>query len=166
MLTKKKYNFFKKVDIRNLKNFSSIFKNVINFSFKRVGLIIITVCLLSFGSLWHIYSICALYFSYPTNIFIQTKFDVYNKLLPAISFCTNYANISHGKTSEDLFKILSLQNILKELSIGFEDRMERDLKNDSLDTIIESISLRYYCFTINNSRLRGKKFEIFSFFVE
>jgi hypothetical protein len=48
------------------------------------------------------------------------------KLLPAISLCTNYGNISHGKTSEDLFKILSLQNILKELSIGFKDYMEKD----------------------------------------
>jgi hypothetical protein len=130
-----------------------------------MGLIIITICLLSFGSLWHIYSIYALYFSYPTNIFIETKFDVYNKLLPAISFCTNYENISHGKNSEDLIKILSIQNILKELSIGSEDRMERDLKNDSLDTIIESISLRHNCFTIN-SQLRSKKFEIFSFFVQ
>jgi hypothetical protein len=78
------------------------------------------------------------------------------KLLPAISLYTNYGNISHGKTSEDLFKILSLQNILKELSIGFEDRMERDLKSDFLDKVIESISLRYHCFTIN-SQLRGKK---------
>ncbi len=68
------------------------------------------------------------------------------KLLPAISLCTNYGNISHGKTSEDLFKILSLQNILKELSIDFEDRMERDLKSDSLNTVIESISLRFSVF--------------------
>ncbi len=93
------------------------------------------------------------------------SFDFYNKLLPAISFCTNYENMSHGKNSEDLIKILSIQNILKELSIGSEDRMERDLKNDSLDTIIESISLRHNCFTIN-SQLRSKKFEIFSFFVQ
>ena len=48
-----------------------------------VILVLITGCLLQ------IISIFNLYLSYPTNIFIETKFQSYSKTLPAISFCTN-----------------------------------------------------------------------------
>jgi hypothetical protein len=70
-------------------------------------------------------------------------------------------SMSYYDNQKSYSKRLSLQNILKELSIGFEDQIERDLKSDSLDKVIESISLRYYCFTILNLEVKSLRFSVF-----
>jgi len=126
-----------------------------NLSLQRVIIITITGCVLSIGCFWQISSICGLYFSYPTNIFIDTQFDVFDKELPAFTICTNIANRSRSKTLEKSFESFSIEKFVKEISIGFEDKMEINLTEQSFDTVLESISFRYYCFTLN-SQFKGK----------
>src|SRR5690348_14487133 len=62
---------------------------------------------LSVGCFWQILNICKLYFNYPTNVFIETRFEAFSQTLPAPTFCTNIMTYNSGKNSSSALDIYS-----------------------------------------------------------
>ena len=117
---------------------------------------ILVLVFLSICCFWQIVSICSLYFNYPTNIFIDTNFDVFEQTLPALTFCTRIGTEHRGQnTSSDLFDMHLVNQTIQEISVSSFAREEEVVTDRYLSSLIESLSIYYYCFTIN-SQLKGK----------
>ena len=113
------------------------------------------VCL-NIGCFWQMVSICSLYFNYPTNIFIDTKFDVFEQTVPALTFCTSVGQTHRGKnTSTHLFDNFSLNTTIEQISINSLADQVDIITDQYLSSVIESVSINYYCFTLN-SQVKGK----------
>ena len=108
------------------------------------------------GCFWQIVSISKLFFSFPTNIFIDTEFDVFEIPLPSVTFCTDITNRSNGKTSQELFDTFKLNQTVLEIGYLHQESDETQNLFDP-DQIIQAISMTYYCFTFNSYK-QGKLF--------
>ena len=108
------------------------------------------------GSLWHLSSIVELYFSYPTNILIETDFQTDERVMPALTFCANIWNQTRNRTTEQTFKDIIPDKIIANIYTVLLRHQDQDLKQYTLGHTLESLSLRYYCFLLNNV-LKGKK---------
>ena len=103
------------------------------------------VLVLSLLCFMQIYSICELFFSYPTVILSEVNFDVYAIPVPTITFCI-VSNRYKGSTSEKIFKTLNVSQIVElfqyydVVSGKFHDIFNQD--QTSL-----SISMEYTCLT-------------------
>ena len=116
---------------------------------KSKGPFIAFVLVINLCCFWQIVSICQLFFSYPTNISIETDFDVFEIPLPSLTFCTNIRNRIRGKVSEDIFKTFKTQDIIGNITTIDQDHQETIVDIFSNYTV-ESLSMDYYCFTINS----------------
>ena len=125
-----------------------------NYDQDKLMFTVIMLSILLFGSLYHISSICMLFFSYPTNIFIETKFDSYDRQLPSMTFCCNIQNITRGKTTTELFGLIEKDKYIHNVYTTYSHEPQVNLTQFVLDHLFESISLNNYCFTIN-SQLTG-----------
>ena len=112
---------------------------------------ILFYCVLSFGCFWQIFNVCDLYFKYPTNIFIDTKFEPLSKPLPALSFCCNIGVKLENNLSSEALEYYSTKfkhQMFKSIVI-YGDGSEADIKETYLSKGFERISLQYYCITLN-----------------
>ena len=117
-----------------------IVNNIINLT---VTLILLTGCL------WQIITIFQLYLSYPTNIFIETKFKSYRKHLPAITLIVNIGDQS-GVSTDEIFRNNSYQDYVN-LMVHLESDMGlNNLYENISQNIIESVGKFYFCFTLNS----------------
>ena len=117
-----------------------------------------TIILLCLGCSWQIITIFQLYFSYPTNVFIETKFDAMERQFPAISFCNQHAH-EYGKifnSSDLVFDQYTIEEIVRVETVDFLDRPMINLTSYFVEKSIETASQQFYCLTLN-SRLKGKK---------
>ena len=114
--------------------------------------IVLFYSVLSLGCFWQIFNVCELYFKYPTNIFIETKFEPLSKPLPALTFCANIGNNSGNLSSEALefYSTKFKYEMFKSIIIKGDDGKSTSMKEDYLSHAIERISLQYYCITINS----------------
>lgn len=116
---------------------------------------IVVVLCLNIGCFWQMVSICGLYLEYPTNIFIDTKFDVMEQILPAFTFCTNVGAQHRGRnTSSALFDMHFVNKTVREISVSSFGGQLQEVTEQYLTSAIESVSMVYYCFTIN-SEIKG-----------
>ena len=109
--------------------------------------------LLLAGSFFHFTIIFGLYLSFPTNIFIKTNFETLDKQLPALTFCANIWNVTRGRPSQQTFSDFYPLEIIVDISTSyfFDNQIsEENLRKYFLSNILETLSLRYYCFPINN----------------
>src|SRR5882724_9871340 len=109
----------------------------------------IIICLIIMsGSLYQLISVCNLFFSYPTNIFIEkTKFHTFGRQLPAMTFCCNVGNIPLGNKSREILSSFKIQHIIHNMFVESTDGIYKspELSAYYLDkNIIESISSKYY----------------------
>lgn len=110
------------------------------------------------GCCFQLIHLCMLFFDYPTNVHMKTRFDVLKKELPALTFCKGVGKDHHAKSSTELFDGYSHRNFLREISFRYtEEGTEQDLSH-YIDNVVETISLKYYCFTIN-SLLKGRSIQ-------
>ena len=110
-------------------------------------------CILAIGFLWQIISLLNLYLSYPTNIFIETKFNSYRKSLPALTFCTNIGD--QIGTTDDIFLANNISDYILEIFILNHDNSMIFLTENFTETFIESVGKRFYCLTFN-SLIKGE----------
>src|ERR1700743_1874336 len=106
-----------------------------------VGLLL---CMLILGCIWQIVSISSLYFSFPTHVFIETQFQSDDKPLPALTFCANIWNQTHGRHSPDIFANISLQELVVDIYTVFVHQKGQSLRDYFVSHAIETLSLRYY----------------------
>lgn len=104
------------------------------------------------GCFWQIINVCKLYFNYPVNIFIDTKFNVLTQRLPALTFCSNVGNMSEGKNSSDALEHASkmFKDEMFSMIIVGRAAKDQDLMSEYLNHSIERISLEFYCITLNS----------------
>ena len=95
-----------KVSRQNLRNKMKL-SSLINWTITSI----LFICCLT-----EIISIFDFYLSYPTNIFIETKFQSHSKILPAISFCTNIGDHS-GYFIEDIFRDNNISDYISDIGI-------------------------------------------------
>ena len=112
------------------------------------------VTILGIGCFWQILTISEFYFNYPTNVFIETKFDAIQRQLPAISFCHYHPNASN---SDQIFERYSVEHIFK-ASLSNSENQDRDLSGDFWPNKIEMVTREFYCFTLN-SNINGNIYE-------
>ena len=117
-----------------------------------------TIILLCLGCSWQIITIFQLYFSYPTNVFIETKFDAKERQFPAISFC-NQQDLEYGQifnSSGLVFDQYTIEEIVRVKRLDLLNRPMINLTSYFLENSIETASEQFYCLTLN-SRLKGKE---------
>ena len=86
------------------------------------------------------------------TIEVQSE-NKYTKL-PAITFCANIGDLTHGKTSNEVLNEIKVQDMVDSIVVTSDnDQPERNYTY-LMDSPIEKISYKYYCFTIN-SALKG-----------
>src|SRR5882724_11458291 len=117
--------------------------------YKNTFLILILYTFLSVGCFWQTFTVFKMYFNYPTNIQIETKFNAFERPLPVMTFC-GWASLAGSRMSQDTFDGWKLQDVIAEISIG-----HNKMTDYFINTAIESITQNDYCFTIN-SPLKGK----------
>ena len=104
------------------------------------------VLALGIGCFSQIYSICELFFSFPTVVLSEANFDVFEIPLPSITLCTDISNRSHGKASEDVFKTFNISKTIDWIRYNeIENNHYKTIFNP--DQIIEVLSMSYYCVT-------------------
>ncbi len=87
-------------------------------------------------------------------VFIETQFDEFNTELPAITICSDLGNISRQNNIKESFKkLISLKPIM-DVWKSFEGS-GTDITKEVAKYSVETINLRYYCYTIN--ALLGKQ---------
>ena len=115
-----------------------------NFFNLTIILVLITGCLLQ------IISIFKLYLSYPTNIFIETKFQSYYKSLPAISFCTHIGDNS-GQSTDHIFGHKNVSDYVMNMIIWAPGFGKWNVFPDNFTlNVIERLGKEYYCLTFNS----------------
>ena len=112
------------------------------------------ITFLSIGCFLQILAISEFYFNYPTNVFIETKFDAISRQLPAISFCYFHSNANN---SDEVFEKYNIKHIFK-TSICRNGNQYRNLSSDFWPNKIELVTREFYCFTLN-SNINGKVYE-------
>ena len=97
-----------------------------------------------------IYSVCELYFSFPTVILSKANFDVFEIPLPSITLCTDIGKRSYGKSSQEFFKTFNFS-----ITIDWIRYYEQENNHDKIifnpDQKIEILSMAYYCMTFKQS---------------
>ena len=107
------------------------------------------ILVLNLGCFWQIVFICQLFFSYPTNVFIETQFDVFEMELPSLTFCAEIGNSSRGKTAEEALRTFKIEEFVEEVSY-FNSGNEKQQNFNIMKHSIETMSMMYYCFTLNS----------------
>ena len=112
---------------------------------------LVFVMVLSIGCFWQIYSVCDLFFKYPTNVFIETNFDPLTKEVPALTFVKNI-RLRSGENSTVAMETDSskIKNQLFSRIYIYNSTGTYDLKKEYLDNAVERISLSYYSITFNS----------------
>lgn len=111
------------------------------------------VCV-SLISFWQMYSFSKLFVISSTNFLMETQFDANVKPLPAMTFCTNVGHIDANRTDE-VFDKWRAEDILSYISVESYDTWSvEDITHHFMPYAIQSISYKYFCFTIN-SKQRG-----------
>ena len=110
-------------------------------------LFIAFVLVLILGCFLQILSICELFFSYPTVILSETKFDIFETPLPTMTFCEYGGNRTKGITSEKVFETFNVSEIVE--SIIYYDGESGQTSNISHQVkFLRSLSRGCICFTI------------------
>ena len=128
-------------NLLSLFNQAKSFKTIFNVCY---GLTMIICCS------WQISTIFEFYLSYPTTIFIDTKFNKMEEQLPAISFCHwggKDVLVNTSKASFDKFNLNSILNVSVQLA---QRELIRDLTSYFWENSLECVSQEYYCFTLNS----------------
>ena len=116
------------------------------------------VSALLIGCLLQVVKICEMYFKYPTNVLIETKFDAIERQLPSITLCQKSVNSFRGKHTHQLFEMFPIGSTVS-ASIhmnGNSKSMVENLTQFVSNNALESISIKYYCLTLN-SVLKGNQ---------
>ena len=95
------------------------------------------------GSFFHFSNICYLYFSYPTNIFIKSNFELFDKQLPVLTFCANIWNVTRGRPSQQIFSDFYPFEIIVDISTSYfcdSQISEENLRKYFLSNILETES--------------------------
>src|SRR5882724_5526466 len=120
------------------------FKKVLDmakhFEYKNKIPSIILYTFLSVGCFWQIYTICEMFFNYPTNIQIETNFNQMDKTLPAMTLCANIGNNAKGRTSKVVLENMPIKDIFQSMTIDGEHIKDYYIMNS-----IEFVSYKYYC---------------------
>src|ERR1700712_1661578 len=106
------------------------------------------------GCFWQILSVCQMFFKYPTNISIETKYGSLSTTLPAITFCTNIQNDFYdlmgyewGQNSSAVLQFVSNkfgEKILSDVNIVIESTGKSiSIKDIFVKNAIERISMEY-----------------------
>ena len=96
-----------------------------------------------------VYSICELFFSYPTVILSEVNFDVNAIPVPTMTFCIYIGNRTNGTTSEEIFKTLNILDIVQ--SFEYHDAGSGKSYNIfNPDESSLSLSMEYNCLTLKN----------------
>ena len=119
----------------------------------------ILIIILAIGCLWQVETISEFYFNYPTNVFIETKFDAIRRQMPAISFCHFHENANN---SDQVFEKYNIEGIFL-TSISNSEDQYRNLSNDFWPNKIEIVTRDFYCFTLN-SGINGNLYDNGHFF--
>src|ERR1700712_2708412 len=102
------------------------------------------------GCFWQILSVCQMFFKYPTNISIETKYGSLSTTLPAITFCSGMG-YQWGRNSSDVLQDHPNKfgkETLSDVSIVIESTDKIiSIKDIFVKNVIERVSLYYYCFT-------------------
>ena len=120
------------------------------------------IFLLIIGCFWQILTISEFYFNYPTNVFIETKFDAIEKPLPAISFCTLLSCNHTFNESSDVLKAYKVEELMNSTINSMRGAILLDNSAYFWETAVEMASNQFYCFTLNSLR-KGEFKEFFSF---
>ena len=108
--------------------------------------------LLTFGCFWQIFNVCELYFSFNTNVFIETKIDVLAKQMPALSLCT--VTEEHNGMNSTIALEIEANNYKNIMINDIKRAWSYSVKNFFLKNVIERIGQANYCITLN-SLLKG-----------
>ena len=127
------------------------YKTLLNFPF---------ISILTMGCFYQIYTICEMFFNYPTNVLIDTKFDAIERPLPAISFCTKYRTRDRilRSNSRDIYAQIQRDQFKQMVTANINSNSFRLIENVSSyiwQNSVDTISLTHYCLTIN-SLMKGK----------
>ena len=118
------------------------------------------IYLLIIGCFWQILTISEFYFNYPTNVFIETKFDAIQKPLPAMSFCTVLPSNHTFNESSDVLKAYKVEELMNSTLHSTRGTLLQDYSAYFWEKAIELSSNQFYCFTLNS--LRKGNFEQFN----
>ena len=110
--------------------------------------------ILSMGCFWQIFIIFDLYFTFPTNVFIESKFDSIEKPLPAITLCYDIGNQSLGRKTDEVLHSCLLDNEFQIFISKNGGGIEKNLTHFYMSTCRRYITFNYYCITLN-SLLQG-----------
>ena len=133
-----------------------MFAKIVSSSFsKRLSLKLIYYSILSMGCFWQSLKIFDLYFTFPTNVFIESKFDSIEKPLPAITLCYDIGNQSLGRKTDEVLNSCLLDNEFQIFISKNGGGIERNLTHFYMNTCRRYITFNYYCITLN-SLLQGK----------
>ena len=104
------------------------------------------------GCFWQILTISEFYFNYPTNVFIETKFDAIEKPLPAMSFCTVLPSNHTFNESYDVLKAFKVEELMNSTVLSMRGKLLLDNSVYFWETAVELASNQFYCFTLNSLR--------------
>ena len=110
------------------------------------------IFLLIIGCFWQILTISEFYFKYPTNVFIETKFDAIEKPLPAMSFCTLLPSNHTFNESSDVLKAFKVEELMNSTVVSMKGKQLVDNSAYFWKTAAEMVSNQFYCFTLNSMR--------------
>src|ERR1700712_758352 len=120
------------------------------------------------GCFWQLLSVCQMYFKYPTNISIETKYGSLSTTLPAITFCTDIDS-QWGRNSSAVLQFHSNKfgnQTLSDVSIVIESTDKNvSIKDIFVKNAIERISLCYYCITFNSLISGSKLFKMIEIYL-
>ena len=129
-----------------MKPISLRYKTLLNFSF---------ISVLTMGCFYQIYTICEMFFKYPTNVLIETKFDAIERKIPVISICSTYQRKYPGVNSGDIFAQIQLKQMLIARVSSNSFHSIKNVSSYIWQNSIEVLSSTHYCLT-TNSLMKGK----------
>ena len=96
-------------------------------------------------------SIVNLYLTYPTNIHIDTQFDMRHNNLASFTFCKRTWDSNVSRNSTERLEYSNTINVVNDISIlggKFSKEIDLDDLHNQYITRVDSVSLKYYCLNL------------------